>query len=68
MEEEIREIVRKMYAFWMGILDRLEYDERIIDSNLRSILEEEFEYLIGLTFDVDAKNIGEEVKRIIYSS
>ena len=66
--EEVREIVRKMWAFWYGVLDRLELDERVITSKQRKILEEEFEYVIGLTFDVNGKEIRDEVKRIIYSS
>jgi hypothetical protein len=65
--EEIREMAKRMFAIWRGVLDRL-YEEQKISGELADLLEEEFMFVLRLTFDIDSKEIGEEVKRIIYSS
>jgi hypothetical protein len=62
--EEIK--IKMAFAFWQGVLDRLQYDEHKINNELREILEEEFRFVISLVFDInDAQKYENEVKEII---
>jgi hypothetical protein len=65
VEMEIEEMAKRMFAMWRGVLDRL-YEEQKISGELADILEEEFEFVLRLAFDIDMDAIASEVKRIIY--
>jgi hypothetical protein len=64
---EMEEMKVKMaFALWHGVLDRLQFDDHIIDQKLREIFEEEFRYVISILFDInDAQKYENEVKEII---
>jgi hypothetical protein len=63
------ELIKALLVGWQGILDRLEYDEKIIDKNLREIFEDEFRYLLSIVFgNKDIEKLEKAVKEIIRAS